>query len=177
MAGRLPLFRTVLFLFVVGGVAANYFLIIDSIRWLRFGSRAYHDLTMNPSAYGRLIAQVKIASLRSPYWLWGPNAAVVVAALVGIFFALYLLLSLVRWRNAPEAAERQMRLYRRWKILAAIATLVAATCAGYANYKLYGTATRHISVGTWDPRMWPLVLFLGALIPRWWIGKALDGRW
>jgi hypothetical protein len=96
--------------------------------------------------------------------------------MVGIFLALYVLVSLARLRSAPEAAVRQMQRYRRWKMPAAVATLVAATCAGFANYSLEGAATRHISVGTWTPGVWPLMLFVGALVPRWWIGKALDGR-
>jgi hypothetical protein len=174
--GRLPLFRTALALFAVCGVLANLALITDSVQWLRFGSRAYRDLSLNPSAYGRLVAPETIASLRNPYWLWGANAAAVAAAMVGIFLASYLFVSLIRWHSAPEAAVRQMQRYRRWKLPAAIATLVTATCAGFANYYLQGAATRHISVGTWDPWVWPLMLFVGALIPRWWIGKALDGR-
>jgi hypothetical protein len=174
--GRLPLFRTFLALCAACGIVANLRLITESVGWLRFGSRAYRDLSVNPKAYGRLIEPETIASLRAPYWLWAANGITVLAALVGIFLALYVLSSLIRLRSAPGAAVCQMLRYRRWKLAAALGTLVAATCAGFANYSLEGTATRHISVGTWPPMAWPLILFVGALVPQWWIGKALHDR-
>lgn len=169
-AGRLPLFRTALAFFAVCGIGANLGLITDWVRWVRFGSRAYRDLSLNPTAYGRLIAPETIASLRDPFWLWAANLAAVLAAMVGLFLAVS------RFRSAPEAAVRGMDKYRRWKLRTAVATATAAMWAGFANYYLQGAATRHISVGTWDPWVWPLVLFFGALIPYWWIGKALEDR-
>jgi hypothetical protein len=74
--GRLPLFRTFLALCAACGIVANLRLITESVGWLRFGSRAYRDLSVNPKAYGRLIEPETIASLRAPYWLGLPDAAV-----------------------------------------------------------------------------------------------------
>jgi len=168
------LFRTALAFFALGGIAANIGLITNSIKWVRFGSRAHRNLSLNPKAYGRVIEAETIESLREPHWLWAANAGAMIAAVVGISFALYLLVALVRLGRAPDSGVRQLRRYRWWKRIAAVATFVMATWAGYANYYLEGGATRHISVGSWDPWVWPLMLFVGALIPCWWIGGGLD---
>ena len=169
-------FQVVTILLAATGVAANSGFIVLAVDTLHRSAPVHANLVVNPRAYGREIDPRDIESLRRPVRLWASESALIVAAGFGLVLALVLLSGAASLHRDPVKAGRRLAWYGRWKGAGAALTTAAMAWALWESESFWGTATRHTPVGGGPQACEAVALFACAMLPVWWVRKAVPAE-
>lgn len=156
---------------VVLGVAANAWFAYVGVAAVFHARTAYQSLSRDPRSFSREIAPATIASLQHPFALWLAAAALVLAAMLGVFLASLLLSASRRSDRCPEQAAVFAESYRFWKPIAAGITGVAIYWFLTEQSSFWEAATRHTPIGRHSPAIESALVAACALVPWWLLGR------
>jgi hypothetical protein len=82
---------------------------------------------------------------------WTSFGAFGIASTFGLLLAVNLLVAAIAMDRNEAAADRRLTLYRRWKPVGVVLTVVASIWSGNVNHDYWVAATRHIPLGSGGP--------------------------
>lgn len=170
--GRPAWFRALTLTIALFCAMFNVSLIVISVSNLQATAEVYPNLVRNPKYYARKISPDVIASLRDTLRLQTAEAALIAAASVGLWLALYLFIAALKFNRNPITAVRNLGRYQRWKVIGACGTAVAFGWSLQELQQFWIAATRHPSMG-WPPLFDAAVLFACAMIPVLWVHSGV----